>query len=238
MEISITFAFTFNTGKLCRIPHGATDIDIGVTSPPTQWPGVKFFLSILSVNKKDDRNVLNLLLCEAAVAVYLSIFVSACSRLSCNNFYRYVLNGLTEDMWNNVFGGGTKIVIPAPNSQPKKNSSPLGQPKDASRSKYVYKMLGNKVQENSGPDPGAQVSYNDNQKMFRHELFIPPNLSLCDYFLKKVSQRTRSLNCLIQLLQQSQNSIIDRFKIITYVYVIVLFNVNLVFCMFRICLVF
>ena len=55
--------------------------------------------------------VLNLLLCEAAVAVYLSMFVSACSRLSCNNLYRFLHNNLTEEMWNNVFGGGTKVIM-------------------------------------------------------------------------------------------------------------------------------
>ena len=69
----------FTIGKLCRIPHGASNVEIEVTSSPAKWPGVKFFLSILSANKKDERNVLNLLLCEAAVAVYLSFFVSACS---------------------------------------------------------------------------------------------------------------------------------------------------------------
>lgn len=203
ISINIISYFTFflQPGKLCRIPHGASDVDISVTSSPTQWPGVKFFLSILSVNKKDDRNVLNLLLCEAAVAVYLSIFVSACSRLSCNNLYRYVLNGLTEDMWNNVFGGGTRIVIPAPESVQAKHSSPIGQRKDASRSKYVYKMLGKKAQENT-PDPTAQVSYNDNQKLIRHELFIPPNLSLCDYFLKKVI-----ISHILYLKKQKKNTL-------------------------------
>jgi len=124
--ISITFCFVFFyrmliysclqllivlfSGKLCRIPYGVSDVDIEVTSSPPKWPGVKFLLSILSANKKEERMVLNLLLCETAVAVYLSMFVSACSRLSCNHLYRFVQNNLTEEMWNNVFGGGTKVI--------------------------------------------------------------------------------------------------------------------------------
>jgi len=54
--------------------------------------------------------------------------------------------------------------------------------------KWNYKLLGKNtgVQGQSAGDETAQVSYNDNQKLVRHELYIPPKLSLCDYFLKKV----------------------------------------------------
>ena len=180
---------------MCRIPHGATNVDIEVTSTPAKWPGVKFFLSILSANKKEERHALNLLLCESAVAVYLSFFVSACSRLSCNNLYRFVNNSLTEEMWNNVFGGGTRVVIPAPDGLTKKSQSPLPAQqrpsplKDTARMRWNYKLLGKQpsFQGQQQSDENAQVSYNNAQKLVRHEMYIPPKLSLCDYFLKKVN---------------------------------------------------
>ena len=154
---------------------------------------------------------MNLLLCESAVAVYLSFFVSACSRLSCNNLYRFVNNNLTEDMWNNVFGGGTRVVIPAPDglSNNKKTPSPLPAqkrptpPKDMARMRWNYKLLGKQPSfqgqqgqqspNTTSDENNAQVSYNGDasqQKLVRHELYIPPKLSLCDYFLKKVKIRT------------------------------------------------
>ena len=165
------------------------DVDIEVTSSPTKWPGVKFFLSILSANKREERNSLNLLLCEAAVAVYLSMFVSACSRLSCSNLYRFVMNDLNENMWNDVFGGGSKVVIPAPENLVR--SSPLlekkSSMKDTARMRWNYKLLGKQPapQPPNTSDNGSQ--HNDNQKLVRHELYIPPKISLCDYFLKKVN---------------------------------------------------
>eukprot|EP00111_Clytia_hemisphaerica_P015793 TCONS_00046632-protein len=187
-------------GKLCRIPHGASNVEIEVTSSPSKWPGVKFFLSILSANKKDERNVLNLLLCEAAVAVYLSFFVSACSRLSCNNLYRFVNNNLNEEMWNHVFGGGTKVVIPAPEALNARSSPILekrNSAKDTARMKWNYKLLGKQssgIQQSRVAERDQVTNNNDDQKLVRHELYIPPKLSLCDYFLKKPKKSRSSFD--------------------------------------------
>lgn len=107
---------------------------------------------------------------------------------------------------------GTRVVIPAPDglsTNNKKTPSPLPAqkrptpPKDMDRMRWNYKLLG-KQPSFQGPQQGqsqqqnnttggnendAQVSYNGDasqQKLARHELYIPPKLSLCDYFLKKV----------------------------------------------------
>ena len=179
-----------------------------MTSSPAQWPGVKFFLSILTASNKDGSHHLKLLLCEAAVAVYLSMLVSACSRLACNTLYRFVINNLSEDMWNAAFGGGTKIVVPAPanlavqsgghsfsygisasslgiaTSSPKKTppSSTQGEKKvDPTRMRWNYKLLGKKANEVS----------EDGQKLFRHELYVPPERSLCDHILRKVGLKIK-----------------------------------------------
>lgn len=54
--------------------------------------------------------------------------------------------------------------------------------------KWNYKLLGKTtgIQGQSAVDESAQVSYKNNEKLVRHELYIPPKLSLHDYFLKKV----------------------------------------------------
>lgn len=107
-------------------------------------------------------------------------------------------------MWNSAFGGGTRIVVPAPTNLsmnstnhsssygvspsfldgssmlPKKTSpnSPQNERKhlDSTRMKWNYKLLGKKANEVS----------DDGQKLFRHELYVPPEKSLCDYILQKV----------------------------------------------------
>lgn len=181
------------------------------TSAPNNWPGVKFFMSVLTANSKDSSQNIRLLLCEAAVAVYLSNFVSACSRLSCNNLYRFVLNGLSNEMWAAVFGGATKIVVPAPDGlstsigsrnseEPDKETKFIKT--DRNRLKWNYKLMGNtKLMANTAA-LAVGVQSEDNKKLVRHEVFISPQMSLCDYFLKKVSFRVISaqlLNAVIPL---------------------------------------
>ena len=88
-------------------------------------------------------------------------------------------------MWAAVFGGGTKVVIPsereeasdviAPKESPK--SGVDGQRRDTTRMKWNYKLLG----KDGTPPPTSR-----NQNLARHEIFIQPQMSLCDYFLKKV----------------------------------------------------
>ncbi|XP_057307228.1 dmX-like protein 1 [Hydractinia symbiolongicarpus] len=173
-------------GKLVRLPYGCVDVDLDATSSPSQWPGVKFFLSILTASNKDGSHNIKLLLCEAAVGVYLGLLVSSCSRLACNNLYRLVQNNLTEDMWSLVFGGGTKIVVPAPDSvdkAPQKELSPKADRKhDTARMKWNYKLLGKKA-------PSVQHA-DESRKLMRHEVFIQPRMSLSDYFLRKPSSST------------------------------------------------
>ena len=206
------FLVFFLTGKLLRLPSGSTNVSLEPTSAPNKWPGVKFFMSILTANSKDSSQNIRLLLCEAAVAVYLSNFVSACSRLSCNNLYRFVLNGLSNVMWGAVFGGATKIVVPAPDglstSTGSRNSEdPDKEAKfiktDRNRLRWNYKLIGNTA------TLAAAVQSDDNKKLVRHEVFISPQMSLCDYFLKKVSFRTISVQLLNTVIPLVNTDIIS-----------------------------
>lgn len=85
-------------------------------------------------------------------------------------------------MWSLVFGGGTKIVVPAPDSvdkTPQKELSPKADRKhDTARMKWNYKLLGKKA---------SSVQHaEESRKLMRHEVFIQPRMSLSDYFLRKV----------------------------------------------------
>ena len=128
------------------------------------------------------------------IKIYFLIFSLFFQRLSCNNLYRFVNNNLNEEMWNHVFGGGTKVVIPAPETLTTR-SSPIPEKrsstKDTARMKWNYKLLGKQssgIQQSRIPERDQVTNNNDDQKLVRHELYIPPKLSLCDYFLKKVTR--------------------------------------------------
>ena len=88
-------------------------------------------------------------------------------------------------MWAFVFGGGTKIVIPAPEAVSDKQSQAQTSPQterkhDTARMRWNYKLLGKK-------GPPASTSPDESRKLVRHELFIPPKMCLSDYFMMKVS---------------------------------------------------
>ena len=153
------------------------------TSSPSQWPGVKFLVTLLTSSSRDRSQQIRLLLCEIAVAIYLSMLVSASSRLSCQNLYRLLKNSVSEKMWNEVFGGGTKVVIHAPEElekTPTAIQSPSSELKrDTTRMKWNYKLLGKS-------SVSATTIGEEDKGLVRHELFILPKSTLCDYFLRKV----------------------------------------------------
>lgn len=172
-------------GKLIRMSPGSLFVDLEPTSAPSQWPGVKFLVTLLTSSSRDRSQQIRLLLCEISVAIYLSMLVSASSRLSCQNLYRLVTNSLSEKMWNAVFGGGTKVVVHAPDETDKPfyaQSPNFDLKRDTTRMRWNYKLLGNKSLST------ANIG-EEERGLVRHELFILPKSTLCDYFLRK-PQRT------------------------------------------------
>jgi len=80
-------------------------------SSPSKWPGVRFLLSLLATENKDNSTKLRILLGEACVAVYLSLLALAWSNSQPNQLYRLVVNSLKAGMWGMVFGGGLRSVL-------------------------------------------------------------------------------------------------------------------------------
>ncbi|XP_048375702.1 dmX-like protein 2 [Sphaerodactylus townsendi] len=80
-------------------------------SLPAQWPGVSSLISLLNTAQTEDQPRLNILLCEAVVAVYLSLLIHALATNSCNELFRLAAHPLNGRMWAAVFGGGAKLVV-------------------------------------------------------------------------------------------------------------------------------
>ncbi|KAM4592853.1 dmX-like protein 2 isoform 5-T5 [Odontesthes bonariensis] len=80
-------------------------------SAPAQWPGVSSLISLLTSAREEDQPRLNVLLCEAVVAVYLSLLIHGLGTHNSNELFRLAAHPLNNRMWAAVFGGGAKVII-------------------------------------------------------------------------------------------------------------------------------
>uniref|UniRef100_A0A803YIA4 Dmx like 2 n=1 Tax=Meleagris gallopavo TaxID=9103 RepID=A0A803YIA4_MELGA len=151
-------------------------------SSPAQWPGVSSLINLLSSAQDEDQPKLNVLLCEAVVAVYLSLLIHALATNSCNELFRLAAHPLNSRMWAAVFGGGVKLLV-----KPRRQSENIPAPPlpseemDKHRRRFNMRMLvpGRPVKDTTVPPPvpAERPSYK--------EKFIPPELSMWDYFMAK-----------------------------------------------------
>ncbi|XP_061451734.1 dmX-like protein 2 isoform X8 [Rhineura floridana] len=151
-------------------------------SLPAQWPGVSSLINLLNTAQDEDQPKLNVLLCEAIVAVYLSLLIHALATNACNELFRLAAHPLNNRMWAAVFGGGVKLVI-----KPRRQSENIPAPPvpseemDKHRRRFNMRMLvpGRPVKDSVVPPPvpAERPSYK--------EKFIPPELSMLDYFVAK-----------------------------------------------------
>uniref|UniRef100_A0A8B9ID78 Dmx like 2 n=1 Tax=Anser brachyrhynchus TaxID=132585 RepID=A0A8B9ID78_9AVES len=151
-------------------------------SSPAQWPGVSSLINLLSSAQDEDQPKLNILLCEAVVAVYLSLLIHALATNSCNELFRLAAHPLNSRMWAAVFGGGVKLLV-----KPRRQSENIPAPPlpseemDKHRRRFNMRMLvpGRPVKDSIVPPPvpAERPSYK--------EKFIPPELSMWDYFMAK-----------------------------------------------------
>ncbi|XP_072237003.1 dmX-like protein 2 isoform X3 [Leuresthes tenuis] len=153
-------------------------------SAPAQWPGVSSLISLLTSAREEDQPRLNVLLCEAVVAVYLSLLIHGLGTHNSNELFRLAAHPLNNRMWAAVFGGGAKVII-----RPKRPELPPAAPPQAPaedvdryRRRFNMRMLvpGRPVKETPAtppPVPAERPTY--------REKFIPPELSMWDYFVAK-----------------------------------------------------
>uniref|UniRef100_A0A1B6CLX3 RAVE complex protein Rav1 C-terminal domain-containing protein n=1 Tax=Clastoptera arizonana TaxID=38151 RepID=A0A1B6CLX3_9HEMI len=89
----------------------STDEPLQVTTLPAKWPGVTNLRALLAREKDEDTPRLNILLCEAFVAAYMSLMVYAVSTCDCHILYRLSGQKFNDQTWALLFGGGVKKTI-------------------------------------------------------------------------------------------------------------------------------
>lgn len=72
--------------------------------------------------REEDQPRLNVLLCEAVVAVYLALLIHGLGTHSSNELFRLAAHPLNNRVWAAVFGGGAKVII-----KPKRPEAPPGR---------------------------------------------------------------------------------------------------------------
>ncbi|KAI4881493.1 hypothetical protein NFI96_021816, partial [Prochilodus magdalenae] len=201
------------------------------TSAPAQWPGVSSLISLLTCAQGEDQPRLNVMLCEAVVAVYLSLLIHGLGTLSSNELFRLAAHPLNNRMWAAVFGGGAKLIVKpkrppeiapavfeaAPSEDPQAappvltitptphitlhgddedvtvememqpessvpSPTPPAEDVDRQRRRFNMRMLvpGRPVKETPATPPPIPT-----ERPTYKEKFIPPELSMWDYFMAK-----------------------------------------------------
>ncbi|XP_076587874.1 dmX-like protein 2 isoform X6 [Chaetodon auriga] len=116
-----------------RLRTESIEEHITPNSAPAQWPGVSSLISLLTSAREEDQPRLNVLLCEAVVAVYLSLLIHGLGTHSSNELFRLAAHPLNNRVWASVFGGGAKVII-----KPKRPEAPpatAGPSKEGSEDK-------------------------------------------------------------------------------------------------------
>ncbi|OCU02216.1 dmX-like protein 1 isoform X4 [Xenopus laevis] len=166
-----------------RQPLRTTSLDEAVipNTSPTQWPGISALLRLLNSAGEEAQPGLTILLCEILTAVYLSLFIHGLVTHSSHELFCIVAHPLINKMWSAVFGGGARI--PSRGQLPVKPvivSSPLD---DGDRPSKRFR-ISTKIQPKENANHLDSPVVDQGSSIFR-EKYIPPELSIWDYFIAK-----------------------------------------------------
>ncbi|XP_039659423.1 dmX-like protein 1 isoform X3 [Perca fluviatilis] len=170
------------------------DESVQPNTSPAQWPGIASLIRLLSSAGEESQPGLAVLLCEILTAVFLSLFVHGMATHSSNELFRIVAHPLNSKLWVTVFGGGARSpVIEKPNSPTRTPppASPSGSERKSRRFRLLSSRSGSK--DESGVERGCPSSpkhdpvvEHEATSLFK-ERFVPPELSVWDYFITKPS---------------------------------------------------
>ncbi|XP_036759130.2 dmX-like protein 1 isoform X6 [Manis pentadactyla] len=160
---------------------GSLDEAVTPNTSPAQWPGITSLIRLLNSSGEEAQSGLTVLLCEILTAVYLSLFIHGLATHSSNELYRIVAHPLNEKMWSAVFGGGAHV--------PSKEQT-------HSKALPVSSLVeeGGKQNKNFSPSKqscreSASLTFSsppvNQESLTVKEKFIPPELSIWDYFIAK-----------------------------------------------------
>nr|DBA31766.1 TPA: hypothetical protein GDO54_007546 [Pyxicephalus adspersus] len=195
-------------------------------SPPASWPGVSSLINLLNTAQDEDQPKLNVLLCEAVVAVYVSLLIHALATDSSTELFRLAAHPLNGRMWAAVFGGGVKLVvkprkppesIPGSEQQKSQCALPFSKEEQTRTDTALPNIKGNDSVPDLGQEsqvcaiPVLSEEIDKHRRRFNmrmlvpgrpvkdvavpppvpaerptyKEKFIPPELSMWDYFVAK-----------------------------------------------------
>lgn len=152
--------------------------------------------ALLAREKDEDTPKLNILLAEAFVASYMSLFVYALSSCDCHILYRLVGQHFDNSTWSTLFGGGVKKLLRVASTGGQSSGTPVVERTESiseiqtgsgvwstmtsltkQRVKLNMKLLGQFT--------GQQPSMKEDKPTYR-EQFVSPQMSMISYFLIKV----------------------------------------------------
>ncbi|NXL63979.1 DMXL1 protein, partial [Chordeiles acutipennis] len=143
---------------------------------PAQWPGITALTRLLNSAGEEAQPSLTVLLCEILTAVYLSLFIHGLATHSSNELYRIMAHPLNNKMWSAVFGGGAHM--PSRGQLQLKTKTDDGE-KQQKRYRFSSKIS----PKESSQSPALPLI--DQESPSDTERFIPPELSIWDYFIAK-----------------------------------------------------
>uniref|UniRef100_A0A8C3XNZ1 DmX-like protein 1 n=1 Tax=Chelydra serpentina TaxID=8475 RepID=A0A8C3XNZ1_CHESE len=152
-----------------------TSLDETVTpnTSPAQWPGITALIRLLNSAGEEAQPGLTVLLCEILTAVYLSLFIHGLATHSSSELYRIMAHPFNDKMWSAVFGGGAHIPS-------RGQIAPLALTGERDKSF----MLSSKISPKESSQSPSPSLVEQESPSFR-EKFIPPELSIWDYFIAK-----------------------------------------------------
>lgn len=181
----------------------SSDEPVAVSTPPSKWPGVTNLRALLAREKDEDTPRLNVLLCEAFVATYMSLLIYALCSCDCHILYRLAGQKFSNKTWASLYGGGVKkllrkatsqaqLIASQQQQQQQQQAQQAASPQDSEdtsmwntvtsltkqRVKLNMKLLGH-----FGGSSGTPNMKED--KPTYREQFVSPEMSMLSYFLIK-----------------------------------------------------
>ncbi|KAF6356813.1 Dmx like 1 [Rhinolophus ferrumequinum] len=182
-----TNQFTGMVYQTVLLPHrqslktGSLDEAITPNTSPAQWPGITSLIRLLNSSGEEAQPGLTILLCEILTAVYLSLFIHGLATHSSNELFRIVAHPLNEKMWSAVFGGGAHVSSKEQTHSKALSVSSLVEEGEKQNKRFRPSKMSCKesAPPTSSSTPVSQESLTVKEK------FIPPELSIWDYFIAK-----------------------------------------------------
>uniref|UniRef100_A0A8B9GLZ8 Dmx like 1 n=1 Tax=Amazona collaria TaxID=241587 RepID=A0A8B9GLZ8_9PSIT len=145
---------------------------------PAEWPGITALIRLLNSAGEEAQPGLTVLLCEVLTAVYLSLFIHGLATHSSNELYRIMAHPLNNKMWSAVFGGGAHT-----SNNLKQHTVFSSSVDDGEKQQKHYRLSSKTSPKDSSRLPALPLV--DQESPSYRERYIPPELSIWDYFIAK-----------------------------------------------------